>query len=427
MKKKLLLAICLMASVASYGQTVEFDAAAKKMTITGLTAGSLETVLSAKETEVEKNLRVREDDNDADSAPIQTLTITGQLNGDDIKIIANMARFWIDNGDPTTIYKHGGLKHLDISGAQIVSGGGYYIDENITGNVGDGGWAYKGFVPGIHQYNTQDNIIGKMMFFGCNNLKSIKIPSTTTKISTYAFACLSSLSEILIPASVERIETKAFWQSFDLYSAMDNLGAPVTIIRFEGDENKVLLDENALTQYTSTNFMAEIESPVSLLGDYAVDEVIRENVEAGFVKAQATPPNKYWTFSCGVDIVLPENIKAYTCRIVNGETDIVELTNAQLDADEDGKRVIPANNGVLLACPDNAESNAYDMVVQYNAGITAIATEDAKTWGDQNALVPVIRKAHYNPGDYYMLYHGKWVVLASDAEQVPAGKALLKK
>ena len=112
---------------------------------------------------------------------------------------------------------------------------------------------------------------------------------------------------------------------------------------------------------------------------------------------------------------------------MNGETDIVELTNAQLDADGDGKHVIPANNGVLLACPDNAESNAYDMVVQYNEGITAIATEDAKTWGDQNALVPVIRKAHYNPGEYYMLYHGKWVVLAGDDAKVPAGKALLKK
>lgn len=475
-----------MASLAGYGQTVDFDRAAKKMTITGLTAGTLGTIITDGSGETE-NLRgatvntIADPDLEReettlyegsttqtlnDDAPIETLIISGQLNGDDIKILADMARAWMVEevesehevsgpggvGTTTKYLQHtrfvhtGGLKYLDISNAQIVAGGIYHKDADDKyyykgDDYVDASKLYAGARRGTPELRQNkeliaaDNEIGEMMFIACNTLKSIILPSTITKIGTKAFEYFELMEEMTIPASVETIESYAFWQAFNMDTARE--GVPTTIIRFEGAENKVTLEENALAQYDNQDMMivmgydspklAAIESSVSLLGDYGIDEVIKENIEAGFVRAQATPPNKYWTFSCGVDIVLPENIKAYTCRIVNGETDIVELTNAQLDADEDGKRVIPANNGVLLACPDNAESNAYDMVVQYNAGITAIATEDAKTWGDQNALVPVIRKAHYNPGDYYMLYHGKWVVLASDAEQVPAGKALLKK
>ena len=507
MKKKLLLAICLMASLAGYGQTVDFDRAAKKMTITGLTAGTLGTIITDG-TGGTENLRgatvntipdpniVPDDDSSGDTrpgstiqvcnddVPIETLIISGQLNGADIKIIADMARRWIfdthdegtymgpfdgydEDSNPIqynmmkyvrtmTYVLTGGLKYLDLSGAQIVKDSN--PANNIYFDVSEGKFNGVSFNK-ITTYNggnintctsnynlleqgdggvysvENDNEIGDAMFVGCDMLETIILPETATLIGNVAFMRFMKMEEMTIPASVETIESYAFWQAFNMDTARE--GVPTTIIKFEGAENKVTLEENALAQYDNQSGMvihgyepakiAAVESSISLLGDYAVDEVIRENVEAGFVRGKAAPPNKYWTFSCGVDVVVPDGVDVYVTTINDGEAKRRPLTDTELDLEGVGKRVIPANNGVLLACPGDT-GNAYDMVVQYNAGITSIdATKDAKSWGDQNALVPVIRKAHYNPGDYYMLYHGKWVVLASDAEQVPAGKALLKK
>lgn len=482
MKKKLLLAICLLTSLTSFGQTVDFDRAAKKMTITGLTAGTLGTIITDG-TGGTENLRgatvnTIPDDNTNlyegstkqtvnDDAPIETLIVSGQLDGTDMKILADMARSWMVEeiesehevpgpggiGTTTKYLQHtrfvytGGLKHLDISGAQIVAGGIYHKDADdkyyYNGDAYvDAQKLYAGSrrgTPELRQGRTliaADNEIGEIMFIACNTLESIILPSTVTKIGKKAFAYFDQMEEMTIPASVETIESFAFWQAFNMSTLRD--GVPTTIIRFKGEDNKVSLEPDALSQYDNHSTMhimmeepdqlAAIESSMSLLSDYAVDDVIADNVKAGFVRGKAAPPNKYWTFSCGVDVVVPDGVDVYVTTINNGVADRRILTDSELDLKGVGKRVIPANNGVLLACPGDT-GNAYDMVVQYNAGITSIdATKDAKSWGENaNHLVPVIRTSHYESGQYYMLYHGKWVVLASDDAKVPAGKALLKK
>lgn len=500
MKKKLLLALCLLTSLTGFGQTVDFDRAAKKMIITGLTAGTLGTIITDGSGTTENlrgatvntipDPRIVPDDSDSgdtrpgsttqtvnDDVPIETLVIKGELNGADLKIIANLARRWRSNtddggtlienipstnpvtGDPMNInmtkyvrtmtYIHtGGLKHLDLSDANIVK------DANPANNIyfDVSGGNYNGVSFGsISTYNggdintciaffnlltngdggvysvQNDNEIGDAMFVGCDMLETIILPKTATLIGNIAFMRFMRMEEITIPASVEKIESYAFWQAYNMDTARD--GIPTTIITFEGDENKVELEANALAQhYAAMEKFAAVESSISLLGDYAVDDAISDNVKAGFVKGKAAPPNKYWTFSCGVDVVVPDGVDVYVTTLNNGEANRRPLTDTELDLQNVGKRIIPANNGVLLACPGDT-GNAYDMVVQYNDGITSIdATKDAKSWGaDANHLVPVIRTSHYEPGQYYMLYHGKWVVLASDEAKVPAGKALLKK
>lgn len=490
MKKKVLLALCLLASLNGFSQTVTFDAAAKKMTIEGLTAGTLGTIITDGSGTTD-NLRetsfsyTTPDENGSvyvnfnDDAAIETLIITGELNGDDIQIISNMGRRWIkqETADVTsevwdsninqnvtvhstkwtqTVIHAGGLKYLDISGAKIVkdatpanneyfnvAGGNYTWSQGTVAlnsiNVDGGG------VIGVPGYNLKDggtggvysveneNEIGDAMFAGCNTLVTIILPETLTKIGKAAFYSLMKMEEINIPASVESIGSYAFWQAFNMDAVQE--GVPTTIIRFEGKENKVTLEANALVQYDNQDPMiiyggepvkiAAVESSVSLLSDYAFDPVIEENYKAGFVKGIATPPNKYWTFSNGVDVIVPDNVKVYTCQIVNGETDIRELTDALV---VDGKRTIKRNNGVLIACPDDATSNAYELVAKYNADLvgTTPATTNANDYPN-NSLVPVLTKSHYEPGEYYMLYHGKWVAMASDATKVPACKALLKK
>ena len=140
--------------------------------------------------------------------------------------------------------------------------------------------------------------------------------------------------------------------------------------------------------------------------------------------ATVTPANQYWTFACGVDVEIPDGVSVYICKINGSEVEITELTADQLTVG--GKKIIKANNGVLLSC---TAGNPCKMIAVKNADITIVdATKDAKSYGADNALEPVIATNHYDPASYYMLYQGKFVAIASDdVTKTPACKALLKK
>lgn len=87
-----------------------------------------------------------------DQASVQNLTVTGYINGTDIKFIREL----INNRQ---------LSHLDLSDANIVAGGDtYYIDK----------WR--------NDYKiTRDNFIGLYMF--CGKLKYLSLPKSITGIS----------------------------------------------------------------------------------------------------------------------------------------------------------------------------------------------------------------------------------------------------
>lgn len=104
-----------------------------------------------------------------------TLKITGPINGTDVKHIRSLINIT------------GGVAHLDLSGATIVSGGVAYVDD----------------------FTTENNIIGNSMFKGCSRLKTIKFPSTITAIETRAFVD-GGLRKVEIPDGVSRIGGDAF-------------------------------------------------------------------------------------------------------------------------------------------------------------------------------------------------------------------------
>ena len=68
------------------------------------------------------------------------------------------------------------------------------------------------------QYFTGLTSIGCRSFYGCNNLTSIIIPNTVTRISPYAFGWCYSLTSIIIPNSVTNIDEYAFANCYDLVS-----------------------------------------------------------------------------------------------------------------------------------------------------------------------------------------------------------------
>lgn len=198
----------------------------------------------------------------------------------------------------------------------------------------------------------------------------------------------------------------------------------VTDIYLPETDQALTLGDDALK--IDDDHVATVHVPLSLLVDYALNEELKQNFEAGKVVATITAPNQYWTFSSGVDVLVPDGVKVYICKAINGsDIQIVELTDAELTVD--GKKVIKANNGVLIS---STSGNAYDLVAKSGAqasGTIPAAFENANSY-EGNKLVPVVRSQNYDPDQYYMLYNGGFVKIADgDVSKTPACRALLKK
>ena len=126
---------------------------------------------------------------------ITELTLTGQLNGTDIRFIREMAGGGLYLDGKTD----GKLSILNLSGAMIVEGGDYYF------NSYDGGFCATGV-----EWYTSDEKIGAYMFYNCSKLTSISLPSITTAIWGSAFENCTELTSITISTHVSSIADNAF-------------------------------------------------------------------------------------------------------------------------------------------------------------------------------------------------------------------------
>ena len=167
----------------------------------------------------------------------------------------------------------------------------------------------------------------------------------------------------------------------------------------------------------------EVITPLAMLDDYSLTPALKDNFEARKISAIVTAPNKYWTFSSGVDCVLPEGVTAYIAewdaeakmpRIIALSEDDLKLSG--------GQRGIKANNGVLLAsekggeyeivaCPGNQESGS------------AVATTDANSYKG-NCLTPVIVSKNYPAGKTLILKDNEFHTIKSSLSEVKPCKAV---
>lgn len=147
-----------------------------KLTVNVETAGSLSTLLTSEQI-----------------SNVTTLTVTGKLNSTDIKLIRRMAGL-DENGD----YVSGNnLQNIDMSGADIVAGG----------------------EPYYYTATTQDNVLGDYMFYNANQLKTIKIPTSTVSIGYLAVGDCNGITEFDIPDNVTYINQAAF----EVCSSLENV------------------------------------------------------------------------------------------------------------------------------------------------------------------------------------------------------------
>lgn len=183
-------------------------------------------------------------------------------------------------------------------------------------------------------------------------------------------------------------------------------------------EQAIAFGQDALK--ISDTQIAYVHTPLALLDDYALDNELQQHLEADRLMATVTAPNKYWTLSCGIDIKVPDGVSVYKCSVNDEGTGVIitKINDAVLGG------VIKANNGVLIS---STAGDAYDIIASKNEAITTIATSDAKSYGTDNLLEPVIVSKNYAAGSYYVLKDNEFHEILDNTSKVPACKAVLKK
>lgn len=129
-----------------------------------------------------------------------------------------------------------------------------------------------------------------------------------------------------------------------------------------------------------------------------------------------TPVNKFFTFSSDVDVKIPDGIEVFKCKLYkNGAAiDIVAIGDDELGG------IIKANNGVLLR---GTPGVAYDFVP--DSDIPTFTDEDAKSYGSDNLLEPVLEARNYAADEYYVLKNNEFHKIMDNTSMVSAHKAVL--
>lgn len=210
---------------------------------------------------------------DEEKRNLHSLTIDGEIDGRDMKLIRQMSGA-TEMGD--YFAWRGSLRHLDLSRATFSTA----TDADsayFTVNARDIGFSINGSFQTVHKSGTKDELqevsrttehvrydfinlspeqwedicernlthgkgyhltedsgkyyvnylmtkgeVGTKMFEGCDNLATIKLPEETTKIGRYAFLDCHLLKVVELPKGVEKIEKSAFGNTYLLEKVLSH-------------------------------------------------------------------------------------------------------------------------------------------------------------------------------------------------------------
>ena len=167
---------------------------------------------------------------DLDKNLLTHLKIKGKINGTDIKFIREMAGVSV-TGKKTD----GELTNLDLSEAQIVSGGDcyyqdYFDNKHYTSND-EFGVGFFSKCKGLKAITLPGNLksVGESAFQECSSLETINLPSGITSIGNYGFLECKNLKSVTLPSGLISIGDRAFnscisLTSLDLPSSLTTAG-----------------------------------------------------------------------------------------------------------------------------------------------------------------------------------------------------------
>ena len=167
---------------------------------------------------------------DFDKNLITHLKIKGKINGTDIKFIREMAGVSV-MGKKTD----GELANLDLSEAQIVSGGDCYyqdyFDNKHYTSDDELGVGFFSKCKGLKAITLPGNLksVGESAFQECSSLETINLPSGITSVGNYAFLECENLKSVTLPSGLISIGDRAFSScisltSLDLPSSLTTAG-----------------------------------------------------------------------------------------------------------------------------------------------------------------------------------------------------------
>ena len=243
-------------------------------------------------------------------------------------------------------------------------------------------------------------------------LKSISIPATATA------------QEITVTVPTEIVDGNVVYQvteiKADAFKKKEGENTVVTKVILPETDEPLKIEEDALKPDGN---LLDVVTPLSMLDDYSLDTNLKDNFEANKISAYVTAVNKYWSFSSGVDCVLPAGVTAY---IATWDAEVKTPRISPLEEEQlklkDGRRGIKANNGVLIA---GEKDNTYEIVASpgnQQSG-TKPAVEDADSY-EGNCLVPTIEAKNYEAGKYLILKNNTFHTIKSNASKVKACKAV---
>ena len=189
---------------------------------------------------------------------ITNLTLTGFLNGTDIRFIREMAGQNYDGSSTVGI-----LSVLDLSNAKIVGGGEPFIKlygseiYSSKDTIGDGTFSNCTRLTSVTLPNSVVTI-GMLAFSGCKGLNSVIIPNSVKSIWGYAFSNCPALTSIIIPNSVTFIGSGAFDYCKSLTS--------ITL------SNSLTTIGGIAFRYCTSLTSITIPNSVTTIGDYAFNK-----------------------------------------------------------------------------------------------------------------------------------------------------------
>ena len=167
---------------------------------------------------------------DSEKYNIYDLTLTGEINGTDLRLLRDMA-----GHNYKGFYTGGKLRILDLSKVRIISGGEKYLDTDTlhTSPYSFNNMEWDQYSSGAFRLSVEKNdVVPKQVFsycllnelslpesalkiddyafYGCYDLKKVIITDNITSISRGAFSHCSSLNDFTLPNALEEIDDWAF-------------------------------------------------------------------------------------------------------------------------------------------------------------------------------------------------------------------------
>ena len=212
---------------------------------------------------------------------ITHLTVSGPINGTDMRLIKKLAgctvfpanHEYCDGKGYESFYSSetGKLKYLDLSNAQIVSGGKCFAIEKYHYNGSN-------YDTDSH-YKTVDNTINEYMFTDCYKLETLILPATVTTIQKYAFMD-TSLEIIELPAALSIIESTndegVFASTF------------LKEIRISGDNKHFCIKDGILYTKDMTKLVICPSENMLITGRYEIPETVEEIYPWAFYASDIT-------------------------------------------------------------------------------------------------------------------------------------------